>query len=64
MGVRIALRCPLTRSVRDVQSCEEERRKRGCDYLGCSAYRGTVIKRWMELTNGNDRVSENLQAGA
>ena len=50
MGIRLYLRCPLKRSIRDIQSCEEERRKVGCDYLSCSAYRGSVVKRWMELT--------------
>ena len=68
MGIRIALRCPLTRSIRDVQSCIKEQEKLGCDYLGCSAYRGSVIKRWMELTrkekeNGTTRIPEDLQTG-
>lgn len=68
MSVRIALRCPLTRSIRDVQSCIKEQEKLGCDYLGCSAYRGTVIKRWMELTRkenryGTARLSEDLPTG-
>lgn len=53
MGIRIALRCPLTRSIRDVQSCIKEHEKLGCDYLGCSAYRGSVIKRWRELNEPN-----------
>lgn len=65
--IRLYLKCPLNRTVRDIQSCEQERKKLGCDYLGCSAYRGSVVKRWMELTkekeNGSDRIPEDLQTG-
>ena len=51
--IRVYLRCPLKRSVRDVASCEQERKKLGCDYLGCSAYRESAVKRFMELSKQN-----------
>lgn len=76
--IRVYLRCPLKRSIRDVASCEQERKKLGCDYLGCSAYRESAVKRWAELTNitaqkryedelktmeKEDGVSEDLSTG-
>lgn len=48
--IRVYLRCPLSRTVRDVASCEQERNRLGCDYLGCSAYRESAVKRFMELS--------------
>lgn len=61
--IRVYLRCPLKRSVRDVASCEQERKKLGCDYLGCSAYRESAVKRFMELSkqNAQKRYEDELK---
>lgn len=61
--IRVYLRCPLSRTVRDVASCEQERNRLGCDYLGCSAYRESAVKRFMELSkqNAQKRYEDELK---
>lgn len=61
--IRVYLRCPLKRSIRDVASCEQERKKLGCDYLGCSAYRESAVKRFTELSkqNAQKRYEDELK---